>query len=41
MSRKDQKLGGLSRRTLLWSGAGLAGGALLPAVVRPAFAVGE
>src|SRR5215475_10160563 len=41
MSRKDQKLGGVSRRTLLATSAGLAGGVLLPAVVRPAFAVGE
>src|SRR5262249_8023885 len=40
MSREDQKLG-VSRRGLLRTGAWLAGGALLPAVVRPAFAVGE
>src|SRR5215467_10786345 len=41
MSRKDQKLGSVSRRTLLRAGAGLAGGALLPsALTMPAFAVG-
>src|SRR5262245_27918308 len=41
MSGKDQKPSGVSRRTLLRTGAGLAGGVLLPAAVRPAFAVGE
>src|SRR5262245_11001085 len=40
MSR-NHKPGGVSRRTLLPTGAGLAGGVLLPAAVRPAFAVGE
>jgi branched-chain amino acid transport system substrate-binding protein len=41
MSREDQKLGCVSRRTLLWAGAGLAGGAALPsALTMPAFAVG-
>src|SRR5215475_4423244 len=41
MSREDQKPGCVSRRTLLWAGAGLAGGAALPsALTMPAFAVG-
>src|SRR5262245_23439890 len=41
MSQMDQKLGGVSRRTLLWTGAGLAGSAALPsALTVPAFAVG-
>jgi branched-chain amino acid transport system substrate-binding protein len=41
MSRKDQKLGSLSRRTLLRVSAGLAGSAVLPsALTMPAFAVG-
>src|SRR5215510_1448781 len=41
MSRKDQKFGGVSRRTLLQAGAGLAGGVVLPsALTMPAFAVG-
>src|SRR5262245_9207050 len=41
MSRKDQKLGGVSRRILLRAGAGLAGGAMLPSMLTmPAFAVG-
>ena len=39
MSGKDQKRDGVSRRSLLWTGAGLAGGVMLPAM--PAFAVGE
>jgi ABC-type branched-subunit amino acid transport system substrate-binding protein len=39
MSEKDQKLGHLSRRTLIRTGAGLAAGGLLPAM--PAFAVGD
>src|ERR1041384_127287 len=42
MSGIDQKLDGVSRRTLLWAGAGLAGGAALPAGFSlPAFAVGD
>ena len=43
MSRQDQKLGGgVSRRSLLQVGAGLAGGAILPAaLVAPARAVGD
>jgi ABC-type branched-subunit amino acid transport system substrate-binding protein len=41
MSRKLQKPGNLTRRTLLRAGAGLAGGAVLPAGLNmPAFAVG-
>src|SRR5215470_18308501 len=41
MSRQDQKLGSVSRRTLLRAGAGLAGGAVLPsALTMPVFAVG-
>src|SRR5262245_59311281 len=41
MSRKDQKFGGVSRRTLLQAGAGLAGVVVLPsALTMPAFAVG-
>jgi ABC-type branched-subunit amino acid transport system substrate-binding protein len=41
MSRKHQKLDIVSRRTLLRAGAGLAGGAVLPAALTmPAFAVG-
>jgi ABC-type branched-subunit amino acid transport system substrate-binding protein len=41
MSRKDQNLRSVSRRTLLTAGAGLAGGAVLPsALTMPAFAVG-
>ena len=32
MSGKYQKLGGVSRRSLLWTGAGLAGGALLQVI---------
>src|SRR5262245_16704552 len=40
MSRKDQKFGGVSRRTLLQAGAGLAGRVVLPsALLLPAFAV--
>ena len=43
MSRQDQKLGsGVSRRALLQAGAGLAGGAILPAALTaPAHAVGD
>ena len=43
MSRQDQKLGsGVSRRALLQAGAGLAGGAMLPAALTaPARAVGD
>jgi ABC-type branched-subunit amino acid transport system substrate-binding protein len=41
MSRKGKKFGSVSRRTLLWAGAGLAGSAVLPsALTMPAFAVG-
>src|SRR5262249_32073607 len=41
MSRTKQKLGTVSRRTLLRAGAGLAGRAALPpALTMPAFAVG-
>ncbi|HEY2528332.1 MAG TPA: substrate-binding protein [Xanthobacteraceae bacterium] len=42
MSWNDQKLGGVSRRTLLRASAGIAGGAVLPsALTLPAFAAGE
>ena len=41
MSEKDQKLGHVSRRTLLRTGAGLAAGGLLPSLTMPAFAVGD
>jgi branched-chain amino acid transport system substrate-binding protein len=41
MSRKDQKLGSVSRRTLLQAAAALAGGVVPPsALTMPAFAVG-
>jgi branched-chain amino acid transport system substrate-binding protein len=41
MSREHQKLGSLSRRTLLQAGAGLAGGAVQPSTLTmPAFAIG-
>src|SRR5262249_3618480 len=41
MSRTEEKLDSVSRRTLLWAGAGLAGGAVLPsALTVPAFAGG-
>src|SRR5215470_5191695 len=41
MSRNGKKFGSVSRRTLLWAGAGLAGSAVLPsALTMPAFAVG-
>src|SRR5512140_2942024 len=42
MSSRNNRLGvGVSRRTLLQAGAGLAGGALLPSTLSsPAFAVG-
>jgi ABC-type branched-subunit amino acid transport system substrate-binding protein len=41
MSRTDQKLSSVSRRTLLRAGAGLAGGVVLPsALTMPAVAVG-
>jgi branched-chain amino acid transport system substrate-binding protein len=41
MSREHKTLDGVSRRTLLWAGAGLTGGAVLyPTLTIPAFAVG-
>jgi branched-chain amino acid transport system substrate-binding protein len=40
-SRQDPELGSVSRRTLLWAGAGLAGSAVLPSTLTmPTFAVG-
>src|SRR4051794_8920323 len=41
MSGRDQNFGGVSRRTLLQAGAGLAGVALPSAWTLPAFAVGQ
>src|SRR5262249_28779731 len=41
MSRKEKKFGSVSRRTLLWAGAGLVGsGVLQSALTMRAFAVG-
>src|SRR5437870_4111220 len=41
MSVDSKNLGGVSRRTLLQAGAGLAGGVILPSAwAKPAFAVG-
>src|ERR1700745_853741 len=41
MSRQDHQLDSVSRRSLLWTGAALAGGAVLPSTLTlPALAVG-